>query len=132
MRVDDYEARTEELAGESGDLALYRIWVNVWTLYDDFRTERMRGEWKLEGERRRFVALCILFLYSDIEYEWPLESSGGCLLSLLTLGWYGRRGKKRWNQQLEASGNLSIWPFLRLEDLEAAKRTPKFFARRAA
>ena len=125
--VDDYEALTEELACDSDDIGLYRIWENVWTLYDDFRTERMRGEWKLEGKRRQSVALCILFLYSDAEYEWPELNTGGCLLNLLTLGWQERRERKRWQQQLEASGDLDLWPFLRHEDLEAAKRTPKFF-----
>lgn len=126
MSVEEYEALTKEFAFATKDRACKIYWT-VWTLYDDFRTERLRGEWKLTGQRRKAVACCVLFLYSDKEYEWPEE--GNSLLNLLTLGWWGRRLEKVWWQKLGRSGEWDCWPFLCCEDLEAAKRTPKFFAR---
>ena len=71
LSVDDYEDRTDDLVLGNADEALYKVWRNVWTLYDDFRTERLRGDWELTKETRRWIAVSILLLHSDCEYDWP-------------------------------------------------------------
>lgn len=72
--VEDYEKRTDNLRSEGGtgtDAAVYSIRSIVWLFYDDFRTERLRGDWELSKESKRRFAESILFLYSDCEYQWP-------------------------------------------------------------
>ena len=71
--VEDYEARTDGLRfGRAGRRrTVFKVWRNVWPLYDDFCTERLRGEWEITKETRRWITISILFLYSDCEYQWP-------------------------------------------------------------
>lgn len=60
-------------------------------------TRRLRGQDRLSEEVRQRIAIAVLFLYSDYEYEWPEDESsvmgGDCLLMaafllLLVLGMF--------------------------------------------
>ena len=60
-------------------------------------TRRLRGPDRLADELRQRIAIAVLFLYSDYEYEWPEDESsvmgGDCLLMavfllLLVLGMF--------------------------------------------
>jgi len=90
----------------------------VWGFYSDLHEHRLvlsRGE-------RREIARFILFLKSDLDYQWPRRKLWGELLwmlaGLLTLGLAGRLYWRR----LGRSGNVSVWPFLRRDDFERAVR----------
>ena len=65
LTVDEYEARTDELVFNVEDPALNAVWGSVWGLYDDFRTDRLRGDWALDENTRRQITRSILFLYSE-------------------------------------------------------------------
>jgi len=144
LTVEEYEARTEDLAFDTQDAALNAVWRAAWCLYDDFRTDRLRGEWALDTAARRQVARMILFLYSDAEYRWPedirldiigcLVSGVGSLLNKVTLGlcrsvfdpflYHRWKEHQRWMRQF---GDLECWPFLERGEFEAALQKPRFF-----
>jgi hypothetical protein len=100
------------------------------------------GEGGVDFDRnsRKAVLRSVLFLRSDLEYEWSRFSMGcgSCLLSLLSCGlyiplwhWLHREEIKIANAQ-DAAGDVSVWPFYRKSDFDAeyAKSCP--FARAKA
>jgi hypothetical protein len=100
----------------------------LWPLYDDFITHRVRDKWALTVEGRAWVARIILFLRSGTPYRYPiatgLRAIPGMLLSLLTLGWFG----KFWLRRQRRGGNESVWPFYSRAEYEAALRNPVYLA----
>ncbi len=132
--VNQFETTTEA-EDLNGDAALLPIWCAVWCCYDDFRTVRMRGEWKIEGDARRAWARCILFLQTGQRYEWPDGFFGRLsffqkILNLLTFGWIGRRLKPEIERREREFGDIEVWPFRYRWEFEEAKRTPKFLCAR--
>lgn len=102
-------------------------WIG-WTLYSDYRTYLLRGRHALPPEAMEAVARCILFLHSDIEYEWPpvpKRGLGGTLLAVLSLGWLDKRGDRD-RLSDAAGGDALLWPFLRRTDYDAACQNPRF------
>ena len=75
----------------SSDLAVREMWAAGWMLYDDYRSYRLVGSDRLRPEDRTTIARCVLFLQTELPYEWP-RASGlvpfvGLVLNLLTLGY---------------------------------------------
>lgn len=99
-------------------------------LYSDLHEHRLTGRHRLPRETRREVARFILFLKSDLEYEWVFPSLGRDLLwwaaGLLTLGLAHRLYWRRLGRQ----GELRAWPFLHQGDLERAAQSPCYLAGR--
>lgn len=112
------------------DAAIGPIVEWAWCLYGDQREYRLVGRNRLNRQYRRDVVRWILFLRSGLEYEWPecrfinpaFLSLSGCLFFLVTLGIgpriIGRRQFAAWS----ASGDFSVWPFLRWCDYEVEHR----------
>ena len=96
--------------------------------YSDLNEYRLAGRHRLSRSERRELARLILFLKSDLEYEWPCPKLWQELLwmaaGILTLGLAGRL-YLRW---MSAHGEVRVWPFLRQEDLERAMRNPCYLA----
>jgi hypothetical protein len=103
------------------DSAIGPLTERAWCLYDDRNEYRMVGANKLNRESRAEVLRWILFLRSDAEYRWPpfrfinpffLPTSAiGCLLSLLTLGMWGRKESSRSFKEWMQAGEFAAWPF---------------------
>jgi hypothetical protein len=79
----------------------------------------MTGKHALNDEGRALVERCVLFLRTDLEFQWPVPSSL-CLwysfLRLVGLGWIvGRLAP-----QDMSIGDADVWPFLRKADYERA------------
>jgi hypothetical protein len=146
LTVDEYEWRTDDFALTTQDPALSAVWERVWGLYDDFRTDRLRDEWKLDAATRQCVARSILFLYSDAEYRWPadkrrnpieyLEIGTHILLNVITVGLWNRlidpvyeRRQQEYARWLGQFGDFDCWPFLSRAELDMALQRPRFFAR---
>src|SRR5689334_15643261 len=70
------------------DEALVAIGDAGWSLYDDVFVYRLRGRRALKPETLEAVARCILFLDTDLPYEWPPRRASvrSILLTLLTFG----------------------------------------------
>ena len=107
----------------SEDEALVAIGDAGWSLYDDFFVYRLRGRRALNSEALDAVARCILFLDSDLPYEWPARRPRlmSILWTLLTFGTWLRKDRRRW----EASGPYHVWPFYRESDYQRALANPR-------
>ena len=127
---DDYDG---DQPCASTDLAVTEIGWEGWGLYSDDRRYRLRGPDSLPRESREHVARAVLFLQSDLEYEWPpFPRPGGVVLhvrllrEVLTLGlvgWAAPRTEREWR----AAVDLSVWPFRRRADLDACNASPRLF-----
>lgn len=103
-----------------------------WTLYDDYRTIYLNGEWALSREKRREVARWMLFLYTDLPYEWWEPSLS---LTMQIRRWLNRitEGRVRYEAPyVEEPGNKDFWPFYRQADYEAALKRPPLLCGRQA
>jgi hypothetical protein len=99
-----------------------------WCLYNDTEQHKLTGRHKLTSEQLKDIARYILFLHSDLEYEWPYIdptnpvlrfSFKELLLSVLTLGRYYRDKSKERAQYLKETqklGDLDLWPFFKNAD----------------
>lgn len=120
---DEFEDRAPR---RSPDAAVAAIRGNAWYLYDDLREYRLAGIDKLPSGVRSAVARWVLFLGTDLEYEYPIHGKVASLAfdvaSLCTLGllgWVWRRGHRR---------NKDLWPFFRQADLDSALGRPVLLA----
>jgi hypothetical protein len=117
---DEYEDATTALM-RSEDLALRELWWAVWHTYDDLHEHRLTGKYKLPPEGRTIVARMVLFLHSDLPYEWPVPSRLlHLLLIVLTLGLWGLVSRR-----LGGDIDWELWPFFRPEDLAKAAAQPR-------
>lgn len=69
------------------------------------------------------IARIMLFLYSDLEYEWPKHPLTGLkrfATTVFSFGLLPRYFDKRW----KSSGDFEIWPFIRRSDFERCKDNP--------
>jgi hypothetical protein len=115
----------------SKDLAIGEIWwIAVWPLYDDFEEHTLTEKYRVLDDERREIAKCVLFLKTDQEYQWPRHSTLKQLLGdLRYLVSFGRVPVYSSKELLDAAaGNLEAWPFIRLKDLETARRRPPYLA----
>jgi hypothetical protein len=110
------------------DRSLWAIHSRVWFFYSDVREHRLRDRHALTDEGRSAVARWILFLYSDLEYEWPIRSFislSGCLLRLCTLGLAALILNPINERRLQRMGSWDLWPFFREADYELELRRPR-------
>ncbi|HZQ22697.1 MAG TPA: hypothetical protein VFA89_07840 [Terriglobales bacterium] len=105
---DEYERRYPR---SKDDPALWEIWVQVWFFYSDVRTHKLTGKHALNEERRAFMERCILFLKSDVEFEWPRQKFRPWYGILRLLG-FGRTLKRREEEEMSI-GDKEVWPFLK-------------------
>ena len=122
---DEFEDRTNP---RSLDRAVEAVRDGAWGLYSDTREYRLVGKYPLNLEARHAVARWIVFLQTDLEYEWPrigpMAMIGLLLAGFLTVGlvripfriWFSKHGE------------FSAWPFIRAEDLEEARKHPRYLA----
>src|ERR1051326_6720269 len=80
------------------DEALVAIGDAGWSLYDDVFVYRLRGRRALKPESLDAVARCVLFLDTNLSYEWPPRrpSIKSLLFTLLTVGTWLKRDRQRW------------------------------------
>ena len=109
-----------------------------WGLYDDTRNHRLIKNDKLSDKSLKIIARCILFLQTELEYEWPYFdtrspitkfSLSELVLCILTLGIYYRVKRKELEEaylEFQKFGNYEIWPFLKIEDYESTLKLRPF------
>jgi hypothetical protein len=98
------------------DPALHAIHVQLWFYYSDVRQHTLIGKNTLSPEARALYERSVLFLKSDLEFQWPppqLKLRYG-LLRLLGLG----RALKRYKEKKAGIGEKQFWPFLKQDDYE--------------
>ncbi len=114
---------------DRGAIAIYEM---SWSLYDDAYEHRAIEKNYIEKAYRRDIARWIAFLYSNEEYIWPEYSFIQIVnfpMNLVTLGWWERMKRRRWEQFLEA-GDFSVWPFCSKQELLHITKHPKLLSGR--
>ena len=122
----------EEALSDSADPAVHAVFLGgPWYLSHDLMRYRLSGKNRLCPAVRRDAARWVLFLKTDLPYEWPVERRGfvgACgfvLLNLLTLGFLARKAQR----QFARYGDMSVWPFVRRSDFEATLTKPTYLAK---
>jgi hypothetical protein len=105
---EEYERRYPK---SKDDPALWEIYVQVWFFYSDVKAHTLTGKHALDQERRAFLERCILFLKSDIEFQWPRQKFRPWYGILRLLG-FGRILKRREEEEMSI-GDKEVWPFLK-------------------
>jgi hypothetical protein len=120
---DEFEGRVPR---GSRDPAIRAIFDAAWQLYSDFYTHKIT----LTKATKSEIARCILFLQTDLPYEWKEPKGVKELLlivsSLLTFGLLMRIYRRSYSQQ----GDFSVWPFIRHADYQLALQNPVYLAGR--
>jgi hypothetical protein len=122
---DEFERRLP--LGRTGDPAIREIYSKgAWMLYSDLHEYRLTGKDKLDVAAKAEVARWVLFLKTELPYEWPVLNAGQSLVMLLfcllTFGWANRLFASRFR----AHGDSAVWPFIRRTDYEAALHVPPY------
>ena len=117
----------DRLALWSSDPAVWEVFsCGAWCLYSDLWEYRLTGNYRLPKEARREVARWILFLKTDLEYEWP--RLGRCRSLLLLLGNVLTIGllSIAYRKYFRRFGDWDVWPFLRRSDYDLALKQPPY------
>jgi hypothetical protein len=118
----------------SADPAVHAVFLGgPWFLYHDLMSYRLKGKDSLSPAIRREAARWVLFLKTDLPYEWPVErrSLAGSLAwmvgNLFSAGFFARRAQRRFAQR----GDTTVWPFIRRADYESSLTRPPYLAKSA-
>lgn len=130
---DAYEAA---LPLHSRDPAIWSLfWEGTWELCDDFHEHRLVGKYRLEREAKRDIGRLVLFLKSDLPYEWPNRAAWEKLLLLvdlvLTHGLLSLLSRPLLRRIYASQGPIEIWPFYRRADYERALARPPYLCSRS-
>jgi hypothetical protein len=122
----EFEVRVPWHSSDPGVRAVFL--GGPWFLYHDVVRYRLRGTHRLSPALRREAARWVLFLKTDLPYEWPVAHRGSLasvawmFLNLVTMGFFARDAQRQFAQR----GDLAIWPFIRRSDYQAALAKPPY------
>ena len=93
------------------DPALRSIYRNLWFCYSDVKEHTLTGDHALTDENRAVVRRCLLFLKSDLEFQWLPTTllDWAAILRVIGLGWIAKR---RLERVARLGGDQDVWPFL--------------------
>jgi hypothetical protein len=109
-----------------------------WLLYNDTYNHKLTGRHKLSEVKSKEIARLILFLHSDIEYDWTYVdltnpiirfSFTDILKSIITLGQHYRELNLKREEEFELmkkTGDFEFWPFKTKTELEEQLITQPF------
>jgi hypothetical protein len=138
--LPDQYYRAKEI--ENNDPIIRPMLELCWCLYNDTDQYKLTGRHQLSEKELKEIARYILFLHSDLEYEWPYIdptnplfrlSFKEILLSVLTVGQYYRNKVEKRKNDLEESqalGDYEYWPFLKKEDYDSQLKKQPFLSGR--
>ena len=109
----------EDAIPDTADDAIRQVFSHgVWCLYSDMKEYKLKGKDALSDEVRSIVARWVLFLKSDIEYNWPSTTFKEDFLKCISLGVFGQSTLDKWH----AYGDVNLWPFPNVECFNKAKK----------
>ena len=119
----------------TADPAVAAIWDTAWAYYSDMREHRLRGPDRLHPDTKRAWIRWILFLDSDLQYEWPAirhpgndpEAQRSDMWAWLTSA-LKKDSAKPFEQRFTKSGHYPVWPFFSAREYRLALRNPKRLA----
>ena len=115
---DDFE---RQFPRQSDDPGLAAIKANVWALYSDLHQHRLTGVHTPTRPVKALLERCVLFLESDVAFEWPVPT---IRLSNLTDALVSRVRRAftrstRGEDPQTSAGDEDVWPFFRSDDYDA-------------
>lgn len=123
----------EESEPDTRDRAVVEAYRYVWLLYDDFHESRLASAVRHDPTVQPVVERWIAFLSSDLPYAYPHGCDGVLAPELFSrrvvFASFGvaaltNRVRLRLFEQkrgeMEAAGDLSVWPYLKAADMGAA------------
>ena len=122
---DDFEDRVYSI--KTDDAGYWALVDQAWSFYSDLYNHRLNGSHTLSEADRQIVCRFVLFLHSDLEFEWPRHPCSGftrLLASILSFGKIPRYFDRKW----ESAGDYEVYPFIRRRDFEDANQHPKLLA----
>ena len=120
--------RAEE--SKKDDAVIRPILEFSWCLYNDTYNHKLKGRHRLSDRQLKEIARFILFLRSELEYQWDYVdltnpvirfSFKDLLKSIMSLGQHYRDLKLKREEEFELmkkSGDFEYWPFKTKEDYE--------------
>ncbi len=116
----------------SKDPVIRALGDTLWGFYDDLEEHTLGGRFAVPRVLRKQAVRWIMFLHTDEEYRWPRISAPG-MRAYYRPSWLGRlTGFSKFIEKRSAAfmahGDYDVWPFLRREDFERARRTPVLLA----
>ena len=117
----------EEQLPSSMDAAVKAITSSAWCFYDDFEKHKLKGNKALSKDLKKKLARWIMFLYTDLEYEWPPISAPGLrpLNHSLISRLLGNPAKER---KFMIFGEYEVWPFISKKAFLDATKIPRLLA----
>ena len=110
----------EERLPSTQDKGVNAVIDSVWCLYDDFKEHTMRNEHELSSNEKNAINRWILFLKTDLVYDWPIISYPG--VRPLKVTFIDKLlGKKKKEDKFMENGSYKLWPFKNSEDYNKAK-----------
>jgi hypothetical protein len=110
------------------DRGVLEIRQQIWLIYDDLHEHKLDGKWALSVQQCEVIHRIILFLKSDAEYSWPKVPLWyrftRPFIWLLSFGTVTRTLDERYSRNLD----LTVWPYRKSEEIEEARRHPKYLA----
>jgi hypothetical protein len=100
----------DEFPRSSPDSALEGIYQRMFDLVDDLYGHKVLGSLANDPVNYVLVQRCVLFLHSDLEYQWVGKSRG--IINRL-------RGLR----SVSDKGEAGVWPFFRRVDYETVSKT---------
>ena len=111
----------------SKDPAMWAIEDTLWCFYNDSEEHQLKGKWSVPEETKELMLRWVMFLYSDIEYEWPKISYPG--VRPIQYGMFGKLFNRHKKQHAFLnSGDIEFWPFINKESFERSKNNPSLLA----
>jgi hypothetical protein len=124
-RITNYQF--DDRIPKSPDAAVREIYnKGLWLLYCDLRQYRLAGTDRLKAQERSMAARCVLFLKSNLSYDWPvLSGPSSVLLAVLNLLTFGIAGRAYSNRAC-AGRDIAYWPFVSAAQYSDALQSPPY------
>lgn len=125
---DEFE---DALPLDTPDSAVLAVQQAAWMLYSDLYEHKLTGRHALSRQAKEAIARWVVFLHSDLPYEWPRHPCEGFVRLfawLLSFGRIPRHFDERWKR----SGDFGVWPFICREDYQCALQHPRLLASKPA
>ena len=120
-RIDNFDFDAVVDCIQTDDMGVVQIRQAMWHVYDDLHRHTLTGKWALSDAQNKIVERFILFLRSNLDYQWPPQPLGNpfarLLVGILTLGFIPRYFDKKWR----ACGSWEVWPFISVGEFNDAK-----------
>lgn len=98
------------------DPALWAVHEQTWLYYSDLTEHTLTGKYALTDAARALYERCLLFLRSDLEFQWPPPKIR-LRYGILRLLGFGRLLKRREEKEM-GIGEMEVWPFLKKAEYE--------------